>query len=95
MPAGVPAAEQQADAPTRAAVAPVHSDDPGRLDIPQPGGSQWVDRGPRRREAVGASGWPIGLRVLGPLARPITRMQPAVAPASSLAVPSAADPPPR
>jgi hypothetical protein len=83
------------DAPTRAAVAPVHSDDPGWLDIPQPGGSQEVDRGPRRREAVGASGRRIDLRVLGPLARPITRMQPPQARASALAIARAADPPPR
>jgi hypothetical protein len=43
--------------------------------------------------SIGASGRRIDLRVLGP--RPITRMQPAVAPANSLAVPPAADPPPR
>jgi hypothetical protein len=60
------------DAPTRAAVPPVHSDDPGRLHTFEPGGSREVGRGPRRREAVGASGRRIDLRVLGPLARPIT-----------------------
>ncbi len=44
------------DAPTRAAVAPVHLGVPGWLQIFEPGGSREVGRGPRRREAVGASG---------------------------------------
>ena len=84
-----------ADAPRRAAVAPVHSDDPGWLHLPELGGAREIGRGQCRHYAVGASGRRMDLRVLGPLARPITRMQAALAPASSLAVPPAADPPPR
>lgn len=83
------------DAPTRAAVAPAQLGDPGWLHSPEPGGAREIGRGQRRGYAVGASGRRINLRVLGPLARPITRMQPTIAPASSLAVPPAADPPPR
>lgn len=44
------------EAPTRAAVAPLHLDAPGWLRNPEPGGSREVGRGPRRRLAVGASG---------------------------------------
>ena len=55
-----------------------------RLTAPSAGATQLAHRS-------GGSGH----RVLGPLARPITRMQPAVAPASPLAVSPAADPPPR
>jgi len=83
------------DAPTRAAVAALHLGDSGWLHRPEPGGSREVGCGPRRREAVGASGRQMDLRVLGPLVGPITRMQPPQASASKLAIARAADPPPR
>jgi len=47
-------------------------------------------RGSRR---IGATA--LARRVLGPLARPITRLQPPQASASTLAIARAADPPPR
>jgi hypothetical protein len=83
------------DAPTRAAVAAVQSGDPGRLHPREAGASQELGRGRRRRYAVGASGRRIQIRVLAPLARPITRLQPSQASASTLGIARAADPPPR
>jgi len=49
-------AQRHADARTRAAVPALQWGDPGRLRFPQPGGSRQVSPGPRRRQAVGASG---------------------------------------
>jgi hypothetical protein len=54
------AAERDIDAPTRAAVAPIQSGDPGRCRLPEPGGSWEVNRSSRRRYAVGASGRRLG-----------------------------------
>jgi hypothetical protein len=46
-----------------------------------------------RSRRIRAAAW--GRRVLGPLARPMTRLQPPQASASTLAIARAADPPPR
>lgn len=89
------AVEFDIDAPTRAAVAPIRSTDPGWLHLPQRGGSQEIGRGPRQREAVGASGRRPSRRVVGPLARPIPMLEPWAPSESTLASGPAAQPPPR
>jgi hypothetical protein len=87
------------DAPTRVAVAAVHLAAPGWLHISEPGGSRQVGRGQRRREAVGASGRRRGdAACWGPLARPITRLEPTALiafGASPAQLRAAAQPPPR
>jgi len=83
------------DAPTRAAVAPIQSGTPGGSISPSPAanGRLTADSAGARQSAHRGGG--SGHRVLGPLARPITRMQPPQASASELALARAADPPPR
>ena len=60
---------------------------------PAPHGQLAADRAGARQSAHQGGG--VGRRVLGPLARPITRLEPTRALASKLAVARAAQPPPR
>jgi hypothetical protein len=110
--------------PTRAAVATMHSTDPGPRVIGDAAtsvtfrslvgkrlkrcaaGSRYASLRTACKRGQGCQFYQFVLGAVvgevhsvswvgGSLARPITRMQPPVAPASALAVPPAADPPPR
>jgi hypothetical protein len=93
------AVDRHLDAPTRAPAAPTSGHfgaNPVRLSTSCTGGT--VPQPPTGPAALGSrriGAAASGRRVLGPLARPITRLEPAVPSASALASRPAAQPPPR
>ncbi len=99
LPAAATAPKEIVDAPTRAPAAPAGGH---RIAIPSGLAQRPARVAPRLPASgpaalgsrrIGAAAW--GRRVLGPLTRPIARLEPTTSPTSLLAVESAAQPPPR